>query len=54
MRVITMNDYSALITELSNPTRIKLLLLLDDQKATSSELTKRVGGISSFIRTIST
>jgi DNA-binding transcriptional ArsR family regulator len=46
MRVITMNDYSALITEFSNPTRVKLLLLLDDQKATSSELTRRVGGIS--------
>lgn len=41
-----MNGYSTLITEFSNPTRIKLLLLLDDQESTSTELTKRVGGIS--------
>ena len=43
-----MNGYSALITEFSNPARVKLLLLLDDQNAVSFELTKQVGEISNL------
>lgn len=44
--VFSMNGYSKLISEISNPHRIRLLFILSEHKAGLTELTKKIGEIS--------
>ena len=41
-----MSDYSDLISELSNPIRIKILLLLNENPATLTNIAEKIGDIS--------
>jgi len=45
-----MSDYSDLITELSNPIRIKILYMLNKKAATLTDIAENLGDISKYLQ----